>query len=309
MVKRQRRERTDSDGERTDSDGAVPQVPRPGNPRTGREEGKKEKKKQVSPAKHWHFTWNNYPENWKDLVVPEFQKFGLSYVVGVEVAPTTGTPHLQGFISSKKKIRPFSINLNVSHWETMRTTVEQSVAYCMKCGNYIKEGYPDPPLPPPPIKQVELREGWQTQLFAKLQEEPDDRAIHWVWSREGGLGKTTFCKYVVDNMKHSLVVEGKSSDMKYLIADYMNKNNGWWPHVVLVDVPRSCAGYLSYTGLEGVKNGIFASTKYEGRMVRTNPPHMVVLANFPPDMNNADMSSDRFIIWDLDPENYNEENF
>lgn len=296
MAKRSR-----SDSDVTDNDEVVPGVPRPGNTSTGREEGKKEKKKQVSPAKHWHFTWNNYPENWKDLVVPEFQRFGLSYVVGVEVAPTTGTPHLQGFISSKKKIRPFSINLKVSDWSKMRSTVEQSIEYCCKGGNYIIHGYPEPPKPPPALDTVELQEGWQTEIFEKLKGPVEQRKIYWVWSREGGLGKSTFARYVVMNIEHTLVVEGKSSDMKFMIADYMENNNGWWPQVVILDVPRQSQDFLSYTGMEGVKNGLFASTKYKGRMVITNQPHMIVLANFPPNLDNDVMSKDRFIIWDLDP--------
>ena len=54
--------------------------------------------------------------------------------------------------------------------------------------------------------------------------------------------------------------------------------------------------------MEEVKGGIFCSTKYECGMHMQNPPHVLVFANFPPDMNDRDMSSDRFVVQNVDYE-------
>ncbi|XP_058088872.1 uncharacterized protein LOC131235627 [Magnolia sinica] len=37
---------------------------------------------------------------------------------------------------------------------------------------------------------------WQEYLFAKLQEEPSDRSVFWVYGSNGGEGKSTFAKHL-----------------------------------------------------------------------------------------------------------------
>jgi len=44
-------------------------------------------------ARGWLFTWNNYPDTYRAAL----DELECRYVcAGEEVAPTTGTPHLQG---------------------------------------------------------------------------------------------------------------------------------------------------------------------------------------------------------------------
>lgn len=70
---------------------------------------------------------------------------GLDYtycIVGDEVAPTTGTQHVQGYVIFKtnqrlpavKKIWP------TAHWEVAKGTTEQNVSYCSKGGEYYEYG-------------------------------------------------------------------------------------------------------------------------------------------------------------------------
>ena len=70
----------------------------------------------------------------------------------------------------------------------------------------------------------------------------------------------------------------------------------------MFDVPRSSQQYISYTGIEEIKNGIFSSPKYESCMVAMPPPHVVVLCNIPPDYTDTDLSSDRISEWCVDGE-------
>lgn len=254
-------------------------------------------KKQISPAKKWCFTWNNYTDDWKEILVPKFQSSG---VFGMQPERgASGTPHIQGWIEFNNKIRPMSLGLPKEiHWEKMRGTVEDSIEYCSKSdtseGEYITNKKRKRKLP-----EIKLY-GWQEELAVKLQEEPDNRTIHWIWSAVGRRGKSSMVRWLVQE-KGALVCAGKAADMKYQIAQYIQKKDDY-PDIIVFDVPRSMEQYLSYTGIEEIKNAVFASSKYESDMVTMPWPHVVVFANFPPDLTDKDMSHDRFVVQNVDEE-------
>lgn len=95
--------------------------------------------KQGSLAKHWCFTINNYEEgeerlDWLD---------GFDYcVAGREVAPDTGTPHLQGYVSFSKQKRLSALKKihKTAHWEISRGTPQQAADYCKKDGQFVEKG-------------------------------------------------------------------------------------------------------------------------------------------------------------------------
>ena len=80
---------------------------------------------------------------------------------------------------------------------------------------------------------------WQVALVAILNTEPDDRSIYWIWETKGGVGKTTFQKWVFLKYPGVVVLSGKASDMKNGIMEYQKKN-GKLPKVILINIP-SCA--------------------------------------------------------------------
>lgn len=86
-------------------------------------------------AKSWNYTWNNYTP---DDVVFLKQLVGVSYhVLGYENAPTTGTPHVQGFITFKQtKSRTFVVKLLPQCFvEKTRNRVAMET-YCKKSTNF-----------------------------------------------------------------------------------------------------------------------------------------------------------------------------
>lgn len=88
-------------------------------------------------AKCWCFTLNNpLPSSFIDEGLTDYQ------VVGTEVAPGTGTPHLQGYAIFKKKYYLTGVKkiLGKAHWEVARGTPEQNRTYCIKDGNYYEKG-------------------------------------------------------------------------------------------------------------------------------------------------------------------------
>lgn len=87
--------------------------------------------------RHWVFTLPNYTEEHRRVIVNFVSASpGCYCVYQPEISPTTGTPHLQGFVSFKNP----RVLAGVSqlffparpHLEPMRGTVDQAIAYCQK---------------------------------------------------------------------------------------------------------------------------------------------------------------------------------
>jgi hypothetical protein len=127
---------------------------------------------------------------------------------------------------------------------------------------------------------------------------PIPRKIKWIWSNKGECGKSTFCKYMVINHE-ALVLCGSATNIKNGICKWMERNPNKEPKIIILDYPRSRKeDFISYAGLEEIKNGCFFSPKFEGGMCVYNTPHVIDLANSKPEFN--EMSSDRFDVMNVD---------
>lgn len=86
---------------------------------------------------NWVFTLNNY------TAADEATLKAMAYeylLYGRELAPTTGTPHLQGYIQLKKRIRRTGLcKILQAHWEPAKGDVS-SQDYCKKSGDYVELG-------------------------------------------------------------------------------------------------------------------------------------------------------------------------
>lgn len=97
----------------------------------------------MSTAKNWCFTLNNYSDEDIDRINGLVENDArVSYLIyGKEVAES-GTPHLQGFISCKKKSRLQLVKSLIGsnpHLETARN-VNASIQYCKKEGEWVEFG-------------------------------------------------------------------------------------------------------------------------------------------------------------------------
>lgn len=265
----------------------VPTVPEGGN--TISPSGKK-KIKTVNPAKRWCFTLNNYTEEEICSIVPIVcDKCNIGIIA--KECGESGTPHLQGYIEFKTKTRPLThFKTKRIHWEKCKGNRQSNIDYCSKEGNVILyHGIEEPYT----LELPNLYE-WEEYVLNILKEEPNDRHIHWIWEEDGNAGKTTFCKYVYLHHKDAILLSGKADNMKHAIIQFKETNNRL-PKIILIDIPRSTdLGYLSYQGIEEIKNMFFYSGKYEGGMVCGKPPHLFIFANEPP--NTFKCSSDRWVI-------------
>lgn len=251
------------------------------------------KKKQIAPACRWAFTFNNYTyEEWLEIR-EEFVKVCKKYVIGKEVGDE-GTPHLQGFVSFKKKLRPLSLALPKKiHWEKAKGTDMENYNYCTKDMDYIQVGFPEE------VKVFDMDLGWQLDVLDVIKTKPCRRTIYWIWSYAGCMRKTETCRYLV--VKHgACIFGGKAADVRNGVAKYYEKH-GDTPKVIVMNIPRSFGTeYVSYEGMENIKDMLFYSGKYEGDMICGNPPHFFVFCNFPPPEGDSKMSADRYVIKNLD---------
>lgn len=252
---------------------------------------------RVNACKKWFFTYNNYTEECVVSMVSSFDSLCDKYVFQEELGKE-GTRHLQGVVFCKKRMRWSEFGLsNKIHWETVKGKDEQAIDYCSKedtrNGKVFSKGVklkkPLKLLNPDNFYQ------WQKDVMNIIDEEPCDRTIYWYHESIGNVGKSTFIKYLCAK-KEALLVSGKGSDMKYLIVKY-KETYGDYPELILFDIPRTCENYVSYTGMEEVKNGCFASTKYECEMVIMNSPHIICFSNFEP--NYQAMSADRWKVSEI----------
>jgi len=120
-----------------------------------------------------------------------------------------------------------------------------------------------------PLRQGELRP-WQAALYARLQEDADDRTVEFFVDRDGGFGKSWFCGYLVGRIDGVQVLgPGKRDDLAHCVE--INT------HVFLFNVPRGSMQFLNYGLLENLKDRMVLSPKYDSKMkILRKTPHVIV---------------------------------
>lgn len=129
--------------------------------------------------------------------------------------------------------------------------------------------------------------GWQSDLAAILDEDPDPRKINFVIDYAGNKGKTWFSRYWFTKFpdKTQLLSVGRRDDLAHAI----DKTKKFF----FLNVPRGSMEFLQYSILESLKDQLVFSPKYESEMkILDCLPHVIVLCNEQPD--NDKLSADRF---------------
>lgn len=258
--------------------------------------------KQVSPAKYWAFRLNY----WEKKDIEELKNLDSSIVPTLvfqtEIGEKSKIPHIQGSLMFKTKGRPFGLGLcKRMHWEKKikNSKVEQFFNYPCKDDTYdgVCRYLRNWKKIVPYKKEIKQLKIWQFCLLHLIKCEVNDRLIFWVWSKNGGLGKTTFQKWYFSNYSDAMVTGGKVADVKHSVANYLESNHGEYPRVVFVNICKSqIMRRRDYTNLETLKDMFFHSGKYEGKPINGPEPHLFVFANVPPDY---DMMTERFIEMEL----------
>lgn len=123
---------------------------------------------------NWCYTANNYSLTLLGQLYGLYENEYCTYhVMGFELAPETGTPHIQGYFNTKssKTFKVLHNKFPSIHLEMMRGTPQEASIYCKKGGDYIEQGIlPDRGSPKVTTLQVMLsiREGHSKSELRQL---------------------------------------------------------------------------------------------------------------------------------------------
>jgi len=245
------------------------------------------------------FTINNYTPDEVEKLRAYATK--CRYLVfGYEVAPTTQTPHIQGFMQPEKRVRVSTLQKVISqtmHIEKTRGTPQQAADYCKKDGQFEEFGKLNNPEEQGEIEKERWRRIWNLAKAHKIEEiaESDPHAAVACYHSICSIGKDHLLRVEDLSKPTGLWIYGPSGVGKsygirqicehHELLVYDKPCNKWWDGynneiVVLIDdfdKTHSCLGHYlkrwgdSYAFTAEVKNSA----------IRIRPRMVVVTSQYP----------------------------
>lgn len=224
----------------------------------------------------------------------KMKKWAKEYVFQIEICPVTQKPHIQGYcwLNKPQAFEYIRKNWGLTHIERANN-IEACRNYCKKEETSTGKRWTNIKAKRDILEGIILKD-WQLEILEIIQKEPDMRKVYWYYDIEGKIGKTTTARWLIRKTGRDdiLLLGGKAGDMKYAAMKHVQQKKEIG--VVIIDYVRSQEQFISYQGIEEIKNGLFFNTKYETGMVDYDPPHMIIFANFRPD--ESKLSQDRWVI-------------
>lgn len=243
-------------------------------------------------ARGWVLTQNSYDETQLNEYLEEATRKCKWYIIGKEVAPTTGMKHLQVYLyyDNDRTFVEMKNKFKTAHIEKAKGTPKHNAVYCSKEKDFITNM--DIPKAKKPIKTINENQlyDWQKKLEALHNTEPDDRTIYWVWEPTGKTGKSSFTKYMKVKYGDEVCILNSPKS-----ADILTCANEEYKTYIF-DFSRSQEGYEPWNALEQLKNGMItdAKLKKKARQLIFNSPHVICFSNFEPEQHK--LSNDRWKI-------------
>lgn len=292
----------------------------------------------MSVSKRWCFTLNNYDEAELDSLCENLQKKEIRYAIVGRETGEGGTPHLQGYFSSRKAMRFKAVKNMVgdrAHVEMAKGSEQSNFEYCSKEGFYTEYGTRASPGKRSDLEAfkdavkagernpVNLREHHSEvaaqyprffEAYIRDHAPKPDLEYHPLYDWQQDLNERL--KKTPDRREIIFVVDSEGNRGKTWFAQYYcelhdnaiilepgKKADMAYAlpdecRVLFVNVTREQNEFLNYSFLESCKDGMVFSTKYESRVKRYNAMHVVVLMNQFPDLSK--LSRDRYNIIQLD---------
>lgn len=228
------------------------------------------------------------------------------FVIQLEMTEREGPVHnyhYQGTIKMAKRVRAKQLSIEWNEELCGNTISDASAAgkeqlkfYCMKTDTRVAGPWGKRKLATHrDTPTIEEFWPWQTALYKEIQDQPDDRTIHWIWNKEGNGGKTKFAKRMVIENFAKFLSPCKASDALNFVYNCPNEN------CYLFLLPRTWGSSISktelYQALESIKDGMIFNSKYSTGTLVMDSPHVVVFANFPPKVEC--LSLDRWKIREI----------
>lgn len=256
------------------------------------------KKRQISPAKRWCFTFNNYTSTHISSIVPVFEHMCSLYGFSEEVGDS-GTKHLQGYCEFNKKCRPMSLELPKEiHWEKCKGSRDDNIRYITKQGMCLHSKCL--PVITRTLFPEDLRP-FQKEIVNIIHGPVNEGKILWIYDEIGQLGKTELVRFCHVRYGVPFSYGGKCADIINLV--FNNKDD-----IMCKDKPVLFYNFgrdtdpnkISYKSMEQISDGCICNTKFEAGCFVCNKPHVVVFANCLPVITS--LSKGRFIIKTIDPD-------
>lgn len=249
--------------------------------------------------RNWMITCNNWTQETHETLC---NLAGCKYLFQHEIGKE-GTPHIQGVLMFKNARTWKQLRDKIGeYWFKPAENIHACKNYCSKVKTRVGDGY-FTNIPEYQKKQIkDPLEGktlypWQQECLNIVADDPKDRNITWFWEDTGCTGKTSVAKHLCIHNDDCILVGGKAADMKYAVMNMVNKSKA--PRVILMNITRTIEDYVSYEGIEAVKDGLFFSGKYESGMCMYDCPHVIIFANFEP--KYSAMSPDRWDVHEISP--------
>lgn len=269
-----------------------------------------DKNKRDPQNVQFRWTLNNYTNEEEE----EFKKcadlWEGKWVYGYETCPTTGTPHLQGYIKWPTKC---SWDQTVKRLNNKRISIRDcnksekaNVLYCCKDGNWksnylteqliVKWGIQKKEVPITDL--ITNLKPFQLSIKQLLTGPVMPNKIHWVFDKQGQIGKTEMVRYMYVNHGVPFAYGGKSSDIMNLVFNnrpyFTSKNNAAmiFNFTRVTDPER-----ISYSSLEQISDGAIVNTKFECGCFVCNKPHVMVFANCLPLFESITLS--RWMVYTI----------
>nr|QTE03382.1 MAG: replication-associated protein [Grus japonensis CRESS-DNA-virus sp.] len=204
----------------------------------------------------------------------------------------SGYMHYQGCFSLKEKERLAPLK-NALGWQGIHLEPARSWwasrGYCRK--NETRKGGPwDHKTKWIKTITKDMFYPWQTAIDNLISGDTDDRSVYWIYDPIGCGGKTAFAKYAAVHKRAAVLSNAASKDIAYALGtDEFT--------TVIFNFSRTVDGRVNYSAIEGIKDGLLFSAKYESKMMLFNPPHVIIFANFLPEAEA--LSLDRWIVYEL----------
>lgn len=254
-------------------------------------------------------TWHNYPENWAEVLrgIDSIKEFHGQIERGEE----SGRLHVQvaiGFKDAKTLTAARKQIPNFEGWFLVAKSWIKVKNYCTKEKTRVGD-----PVHSNEARLEDCLEGknyykWQLEIanLTRTRADKNDRSIYWIWDEDGNAGKTSFAFHMnLLDEEYYYYVNGKAADIKCAVAGvvaYQKKKYKTLANIklgcIFFNYVRSAEDYISYDGLESIKDRIFFNGKYESGRCMMRPVHVICLANFEPNM--AKCSKDRWIVRKLE---------
>lgn len=138
--------------------------------------------------------------------------------------------------------------------------------------------------------------GWQQEEKAFMFSPGNKRHIQWRYDKIGGIGKSDFQRHMYAVGGNDVLILPQLSAVYHMSQVIMGqREKGWTGRLLIINLVRSADGKEIYETLEQLADGLMLSLKYEGGLVEWAPEHIVVYANWLPEIYGR-LSADRWRI-------------